>query len=86
MLCSLYYGQMERDHPDLAGLVFQDRDLLMRLVDDFLLITPDINIAKKFMHVMSTGIPEYNCFINNGKSLINFDADMFPRLSANTKC
>jgi hypothetical protein len=64
---------MERDHPDLAGLVFQDTSLLMRLVDDFLLVTPDEDVARKFMRVMGDGVPEYGCFVNEGKSLVNFE-------------
>ena len=75
MLCSLYYGKMEREHPALAGLVFQDRDLLMRLVDDFLLITPDASVAHGFVRVMSAGIHEYNCLVNVDKSLVNFETE-----------
>ena len=62
---------MEKTH--LSDL-FQDPDsLLLRWVDDFLLITPTKSLATKFLNVMHAGIPEYGCFINHDKTLTNFD-------------
>ncbi|KAL9972745.1 hypothetical protein ACROYT_G019110 [Oculina patagonica] len=72
MLCGFYYSQMERTHlPEIS----QDPDsLLLRWVDDFLLITPQKSLADKFLNVMHAGIPEYGCFINHDKTLTNYDA------------
>ena len=48
--------------------------LLLRWVDDFLLITPSRPLAEKFLTTMHGGIPEFCCFVNSAKTLTNFDA------------
>lgn len=44
----------------------------MRLVDDFLLVTQNSSVAYNFDLLMSQGIKEYNCYINNSKTLRNY--------------
>lgn len=44
----------------------------MRLVDDFLLVTQNSSVAHNFDLLMSQGIKEYNCYINNSKTLRNY--------------
>ncbi|KAG5440265.1 hypothetical protein PCANB_001835 [Pneumocystis canis] len=62
MLCAYFYADFEKkclefiQHPD---------SILLRLVDDFLLISLDKNIAKKFLESM-----------HRDKSLVNFDVDV----------
>ncbi|XP_070543743.1 telomerase reverse transcriptase-like [Ptychodera flava] len=71
LLCSYFYGDMEQKF--LTGI---DEDgLLLRMVDDFLLVTPHISQAKKFLEIMSSGIPEYGCRINTKKTVANFALD-----------
>lgn len=54
--------------------VSRDGDtLLMRLIDDFLLITTNKQKAKKFVEIMHKGFPEYGVTISPHKSLVNFD-------------
>lgn len=67
---SMYYARFERQ--ELVQVGIGSQDLLMRLVDDFLLITPHQNTAISFLDVMSKGHDEFGCFINE-KTVTNFD-------------
>ena len=44
----------------------------MRLVDDFLLVTQNSTVAHNFDLLMNQGIKEYNCYINNSKTVRNY--------------
>ena len=46
--------------------------LLLRLVDDWLLITTDAAAARAFMRNLSSGHPEFGCSVSAGKSSANF--------------
>jgi telomerase reverse transcriptase len=83
LLCNLFYAEMERDvlgflQPDNATV------LLLRLIDDFLLVTPDSEVAMRFLRVMLKGQPAYGISVNPAKSLVNFaasiDGAQIPRL------
>ncbi|CAH1244027.1 TERT [Branchiostoma lanceolatum] len=68
LLCSYFYTDMERRY--LQGM---DTDgLLLRLVDDFLLVTPHLDQATAFLHTMLDGIPEYGCSVHPDKVMTNF--------------
>ncbi|XP_072139479.1 telomerase reverse transcriptase isoform X1 [Mobula birostris] len=71
LLCSLCYGDMENKL--LSGI--QEDGLMMRLIDDFLLVTPHLSHAKRFLRTLAAGIPEYGCFISPHKTVVNFPAD-----------
>ncbi|XP_006990067.2 telomerase reverse transcriptase isoform X1 [Peromyscus maniculatus bairdii] len=71
LLCSLCFGDMENK---LFAEVQQD-GLLLRLVDDFLLVTPHLDQAKSFLRALVRGIPEYGCMINLQKTMVNFPVD-----------
>lgn len=49
------------------------RQLLLRLVDDFLFISTERAVAERFLNQMHAGHPEYGCFISTDKTLVNFD-------------
>ncbi|KAM6157019.1 telomerase reverse transcriptase [Erethizon dorsatum] len=68
LLCSLCYGDME--NMLFAGV--QQDGLLLRLVDDFLLVTPHLAQAKAFLGALVRGVPEYGCALNLQKTLVNF--------------
>ena len=72
LLCSFYCGSLEKDCLPTMGPY---DGLLLRFVDDFLLITRNQSLAKEFYTIMSRGIPEYNCFINAKKTVLNFEID-----------
>ena len=50
----------------------RDMSLLMRVVDDFLYISPSSSHAKAFARTMGAGNPDYGAHINDKKSKVNF--------------
>ncbi|PHH59478.1 hypothetical protein CDD81_3168 [Ophiocordyceps australis] len=70
LLCDYIYAELEQRH--LAFLDSADC-LLMRAVDDFVLITSTKSKAIEFVHKMHGGIPEYGVEVNREKTLVNFD-------------
>ena len=69
LLCRLYYGKFENEEFPKSGLyINSEEDLLMRLVDDFLFITPSQEKADRFFDFLSRGNEKYNCFINKEKT------------------
>lgn len=52
-----------------------DNSLLVRYVDDFLLISTDLRIARDFVSCMHTGFPDHGCEINFDKTLTNFEME-----------
>uniref|UniRef100_A0A7M4F6S9 Telomerase reverse transcriptase n=1 Tax=Crocodylus porosus TaxID=8502 RepID=A0A7M4F6S9_CROPO len=71
LLCSLCYGDMENKL--LCGI--QQDGVLIRLIDDFLLVTPHLLQAKNFLRTLAAGIPEYGFSVNSGKMAVNFLVD-----------
>ncbi|XP_058536166.1 telomerase reverse transcriptase isoform X3 [Ochotona princeps] len=71
LLCSLCYGDMENS---LFPSIQQD-GVLLRLVDDFLLVTPHLTHAKAFLRTLVQGVPEYGCQINLEKTVVNFPVE-----------
>ncbi|XP_028638557.1 telomerase reverse transcriptase isoform X3 [Grammomys surdaster] len=71
LLCSLCFGDMENK---LFAEVQQD-GLLLRFVDDFLLVTPHLAQAKAFLSTLVYGVPEYGCTINLQKTVVNFPVE-----------
>ncbi|NXH42678.1 TERT transcriptase, partial [Dicaeum eximium] len=77
LLCSLFYGDMENKW---LSEIKQD-GLLIRLIDDFLLLTPHLMKARTFLRTLITGIPEYGLLINPNKTVVNFPVDDIPGCS-----
>lgn len=83
ILCSYFYADLEREVLGFLGSEASENaekdgdglkdSLLMRLIDDFLLITTDREKAKRFVEVMHRGVPEYGVVVSPGKSLVNFE-------------
>ncbi|GFF73759.1 telomerase reverse transcriptase [Aspergillus udagawae] len=71
VLCNLFYAQMERES---LGFLDPNEAVLLRLVDDFLLITTNSSLAMRFLQVMLKGQPKYGISVNPAKSLVNFSA------------
>ncbi|KAI9674434.1 MAG: hypothetical protein M1817_001772 [Caeruleum heppii] len=71
LLCSFFYTDLENKH---LKFVREGGGLLLRLIDDFLLITPDQDDARRFLQTMHDGLVEYGVRINPNKSLANFEA------------
>jgi telomerase reverse transcriptase len=71
LLCNYFYADLEARH-----LSFLDpaESLLLRLTDDFLLITTNCTHAKLFLDIMHAGLPAYGVRVNPDKTLVNFEA------------
>ena len=68
-LCNYFYADLERNH---LAFLQEDDCLLLRLIDDFMLITTDQTKARRFVEVMQKGVPRYGVTVNPEKSLTNF--------------
>jgi telomerase reverse transcriptase len=69
-LCNYFYADLEERKLDFLKT---PDCLLLRLIDDFLLITPDLSQAERFLEVMHAGVPEYGVKVSPEKTLVNFD-------------
>ncbi len=76
LLCSYFYSEMERE---LLGFVKNDSSILIRLIDDFLVISTKQDVAERFLRVMHAGIPEFGIEIKAEKSRVNFDVEIDDR-------
>lgn len=70
ILCNFFYAELERD---VLSFTLGDDSLLLRLLDDFLLITTNRNHAERFIQVMHRGQADYGVVVKPAKSLVNFD-------------
>lgn len=73
LLCSYFYAELERT---ALGFLKNEEGLLLRLIDDFLVITSDRNVAETFMHTMHAGLPEFGVQVKAEKSRVNFDMEI----------
>jgi telomerase reverse transcriptase len=81
ILCNYFYADLESTQ---LGFLLADEDcLLLRLIDDFLLVTTSRDKACHFVEIMYRGLPEYGVTVSKNKSLVNFDLtvgnDLVPR-------
>ncbi|USW57953.1 Putative telomerase ribonucleoprotein complex - RNA-binding protein [Septoria linicola] len=73
LLCSYFYADMERK---VLGFVNDGKSVLLRLIDDFLVISTERSVAEKFMRTMHAGIPEYGVEVKLEKSRANFELEI----------
>lgn len=85
LLCSFFYAELEKES---LGFLDENDGILLRLIDDFLLITTNSNHAIRFLQVMHDGIEQYGVKVNPAKSLVNFVVTVnevkIPRLDGDT--
>jgi telomerase reverse transcriptase len=87
ILCNFFYAELERD---VLGFALGSDCLLLRLLDDFLLISVRQEHAERFIHVMHRGHAEYGVVVQSTKSLANFNAStdtgqLIPKAAADSK-
>lgn len=87
ILCNFFYAELERD---VLGFALGSDCLLLRLLDDFLLITINRQHAERFLKVMHRGHADYGVVVKTSKSLANFDAvtetgEIIPRAASDNK-
>ena len=78
LLCNYFYADLEAKrlsflHSKPGEEKGGKKSLLLRLIDDSLLITTDKQHAKRFLEVMHAGVEEYGVSVNEEKSLVNFE-------------
>jgi len=73
LLCSYFYSELEHQ---LLGFVQNSNSLLLRLIDDFLVITTERPVADQFMRTMHAGIPEFGVQVKPEKSRANFEVNI----------
>lgn len=69
LLCSYFYADLERGVLDFVN---DGKSILLRLIDDFLVISVDQQVAERFMRVMHAGVAEYGVEVKAEKSRANF--------------
>lgn len=70
-LCHIYYGFMVQQH--LSEWLTHPEDLLVRVVDDFLYLTPDLSRAQRFHKRMHEGFIDFKAYVNPAKTTTNVD-------------
>ena len=85
LLCNFFYAQLEKEY---LGFIDADESILLRMIDDFLLITTNKDHAERFSQIMHGGVEEYGVQVSTVKSLANFDMTVhghrIPRLESGT--
>ena len=74
ILCNLFYARFEGEALEFLN---QDDSPLMRLIDDFLLITTDRAKAERFLQTMAAGNEAFGIRIRTEKSLTNFTCAIY---------
>lgn len=73
LLCSYLYAELERT---ALGFLNDKQTLLLRLIDDILVISTVRGVAERFMHTMHAGIPQFGVQVKLEKSRANFDVSI----------
>jgi telomerase reverse transcriptase len=73
LLCNYFYADLEAHR---LAFLKSEESILLRLIDDFLLITTNSQHARKFLQVMHDGLPDYGVSVNPAKSLVNFEVSV----------
>lgn len=71
LLCNYFYAELEKK---CFSFLDSSESLLLRLIDDFLLITRNRDHAMRFLQIMHDGVEKYGVAVNPAKSLTNFAA------------
>jgi telomerase reverse transcriptase len=83
LLCNYFYADLEAQHLHFLNEK-PGESLLLRLIDDFLLITTSKSHAQRFLTTMHAGLPDYGARVNPDKTLVNFEVTVqekkIPRL------
>eukprot|EP00978_Attheya_sp_CCMP212_P023396 scaffold71588_cov47-Attheya_sp.AAC.2 len=93
LLCNGYYGNIEKEllkdvfEPPSEPNEFHEHEhchLLVRIVDDYLLITSDHGTSLRFVEKMNKGIPKLGIKINDDKTRVNYNLPDYFELSGGT--
>lgn len=70
LLCTFFYNDFEQNK---LSFLRKDCSLLLRIIDDFLLVTTEREQAVKFVRAMKEGDVDFGIAVHPEKSLANFD-------------
>ena len=73
LLCSYFYAELERE---VLGIINNGQSVLLRLIDDFLVISTHQHVAERFLRTMHRGVPEFGVEVKAEKSRANFDVEV----------
>lgn len=73
LLCNYFYADLEAQH---LSFLSSTSSLLLRQIDDFLLVTIDRLHAKRFLQTMHDGLPAYGVQVHPDKTLANFEVEI----------
>lgn len=73
LLCTFFYNDFEKNK---LGFLDPRRSIILRIMDDFLLITLDKTDALRFTMAMKAGDTSYGIRVHPEKSLVNFDINI----------
>jgi telomerase reverse transcriptase len=83
ILCNFFYAELERD---VLSFALGSDCLLLRLLDDFCLITTNREHAERFVRVMHRGHAEYGVTVKTSKTLVSFDMSADSGSTAVPRC
>ena len=69
LLCAAYFGHMDKT---VCASFLGSHNLLVRMTDDMLFVTPHKDTAKRFLELMLDGVAAMNCTVNFRKCYVNF--------------
>lgn len=70
MLCNIMLDKLAEQHLRFD----RQKTLLLRYVDDFLLISTELEDAKAFLRSMARGFADYGVSVNSSKTVVNFES------------
>ncbi|CAK3842412.1 Telomerase reverse transcriptase [Lecanosticta acicola] len=73
LLCSYFYAELEREELEFVN---DGRSVLLRLIDDFLVISTERDVVARFLNTMHAGIPRFGVTVKAEKSRANFDVEV----------
>lgn len=74
MLNNLHYGKMEKEYFTQFN---SPNCLLMRWVDDYILVSTSKHLAERFVLTMHQSMSSFGCHVNRKKTLLNFHQRLF---------
>lgn len=76
ILCALFYSDLDKKH--LQRWLEDDSVLMMRYVDDMIVISPNENKVSQLIDIISQGFPEYGFSVNQAKTMRSAPNVLFP--------
>jgi len=73
LLCNFFYAELEKD---CLTFVHNEDSVLLRLIDDFLLVSLNRQQVERFLQVMHDGLDAYGVAVKADKTLVNFDVEI----------